>query len=683
MTGPINKNRPKAPPPPPKKQETPPPAPPPQPQSVVKGGLEVKGAESRPKPTAGQQTGSAQPKSGFDVFADTWVATAKEAHADAKQLRQSNNLVQKAVGTVSDTTLNLANGTNETIRHASEFYAEHSKSDNAFISNAAKAGGVLTTLGDGSASLLTYGASNQTGEEAKAHTVGAAIELGTLGMGSIIGAIGKSPVGKALATKADDLTKAVANSPAGQFVAKNAAGFFKATGENLTRLNHLPHALLEQVKLPGGSNLAKLADDAGAALDSLNHFRKPPPATPTPTATSTADTAAETVADNSALASTSSTTASVAGEEFSTRYSQGQLLGNGRFKDVYADVYAVAEDPDAVLAVISRSDPKDPGKPLRLLQEEKAMLDTLGKEGVPVARLEVGTFEGKAAAIQQRFEVGSKAPEWNQLRFKVMNEQTLTDIRTIRQKLNKSGLVVKDAQILVSKEGRAVLADPAKVYTPGSIKPEVSNYWNHHTNTTLDRLEVEAQLAIQRRGGPQVTSEQNLQKRFLDVPEGAESRNTLVNQASKDLRVPGGPPKAQQVADALAQGRLSVKRSPSPGKPAPNEVRVPLGTIYDDFMSNVVYKGLRKMDPRKGGIEREIDAALGTMRFRQARGMGDSLSTDPLFAKSDKLLRDPEQLVRTLEVGAGEKLDDVSREAAIRYAEQSISKSSGSAPKPL
>jgi hypothetical protein len=258
---------------------------------------------------AGQPAGGEPPKSRIDSLAESWVNTVQGAHHEAKVLRQSDNPLERAVGTFSDTTLNIANGVNDTVRNAREFYAEGSKSDNFFVRNTFRVGGVLTELGAGAASVVTFGASNQTPEQAVQNTVGAGLTAVTIGAGPAISAVANSPVGKTVTTWGDDAARGVLNSPVGRFVAGKVDEVTTGVGnsqlgqaltqqgaeflQNLSRINQFPNEVLKKVPLPGGSNLAQGLDEVGNTINRLNNFGRTPPGTQADAVVNAADNTAQ------------------------------------------------------------------------------------------------------------------------------------------------------------------------------------------------------------------------------------------------------------------------------------------------------------------------------------------------------------------------------------------------------
>jgi len=156
-------------------------------------------------------------------------------------------------------------------------------------------------------------------------------------------------------------------------------------------------------------------------------------------------------------------------------YKLGERIGKGTFKSFYE----VKDHPDLVLGIVERpvdsalgEEDDDPETPRQLpLEKEKALLDRLEAKGLPVAKiLAIGTFGGKPAYVQKRFESSDRDPDfYTKKRWELLNENTIKDLESIEKTLKKNRIDVADLQFLVAKDGHVAIADPMKVVRRTSI----------------------------------------------------------------------------------------------------------------------------------------------------------------------------------------------------------------------
>jgi hypothetical protein len=156
-------------------------------------------------------------------------------------------------------------------------------------------------------------------------------------------------------------------------------------------------------------------------------------------------------------------------------YKLGERIGKGTFKSFYE----VKDHPDLVLGIVERpvdsalgEEDDDPETPRQLpLEKEKALLDRLEAKGLPVAKiLAIGTFGGKPAYVQKRFESSDRDPDfYTKKRWELLNENTIKDLEAIEKTLKKNRIDVADLQFLVAKDGHVAIADPMKVVRRTSI----------------------------------------------------------------------------------------------------------------------------------------------------------------------------------------------------------------------
>ncbi|HEY4238886.1 MAG TPA: DUF4157 domain-containing protein [Kofleriaceae bacterium] len=225
-----------------------------------------------------------------------------------------------------------------------------------------------------------------------------------------------------------------------------------------------------------GEQLMKARAEIGPA--------KPPGAPPMteepPTSTSTEENPTEKktpsanethggATDRTSATSKETTTKDVPAGDASTRYKLGKPLGSGGEKRVYA----IEGHDDLVIGVVEG----DKGSTARL-QEEKALMDELKGEGMPVVDIqEITTFEGKPAVIMKRFMQGSKDvvkytgaqnnPKNRQLRYvgesPYLNETSVADLQKIAKLMKTAPVKIDDLQFLIGADGHIVIADPLRV----------------------------------------------------------------------------------------------------------------------------------------------------------------------------------------------------------------------------
>jgi hypothetical protein len=139
----------------------------------------------------------------------------------------------------------------------------------------------------------------------------------------------------------------------------------------------------------------------------------------------------------------------------------GQKVGSGGNKDVYA----IEGDNEHVIAILR------PGKPAAGLDEEIALIKKLEGEGVPTVEiLGKTTHNGQPAVVMERLEQGSKDVvklDGGKIRrvgnSDLLNEQSVADLRRIKQTMTDAPLKVDDLQFLIGADGHVVVADPLKV----------------------------------------------------------------------------------------------------------------------------------------------------------------------------------------------------------------------------
>jgi hypothetical protein len=147
----------------------------------------------------------------------------------------------------------------------------------------------------------------------------------------------------------------------------------------------------------------------------------------------------------------------------------GPLLGRGGNKDVYA-----FGDTQAVGVLRHGKNPADLNKELALLRQlEELGLPTVNARG-PIK------VDEQPALLFDRFAQGSKdIVRLRDRRVRIvgesslLNEQSISDLQTIRQIIVNNKIRINDLQFLIGSDGRVVIADPLGVQV--GIPPSSNN----------------------------------------------------------------------------------------------------------------------------------------------------------------------------------------------------------------
>jgi hypothetical protein len=353
----------------------------------------------------------------------------------------------------------------------------------------------------------------------------------------------------------------------------------------------------------------------------------------------------------------------LAQEKLDKKYELGEELGSGTFKTVYT----VKGHPELVIGVQHATEFGDytPEQMASVLKDEKKMLDRLARAGVPTSTiLSIGTFDGKPAYLQRRFETGDRAPDWYQKKDQILNETTIEDIHTIEDKLEKAHLDVNDAQFLVSSDGHIVVSDPLGIETKQDEPTTVKG--------VLDGIEQEAQQVIQARHDAAVAalaalpeaSDKKIGRYLKDTqpPESARSaagKAKLTEALLRYIETPQTTKIAQEVAAAIRKGDLSLKLlvtdAALEAEGAENEVRVALRQSFPKLAADIVREGAKRLHDGENTVWRDVVAGVHWLGFLKAKNVpAAAVPEDRLPARAEGA--EPLALVELL---AGESIADL------------------------
>ncbi|TFH80884.1 MULTISPECIES: hypothetical protein [Pseudomonas] len=156
-------------------------------------------------------------------------------------------------------------------------------------------------------------------------------------------------------------------------------------------------------------------------------------------------------------ATVSKSTDVVAGSNIG-RADLGDLLGRGGNKDVYG--YG---DNQAVGVLRN-------GTNSQAISDEINMLGKLHDSGIPTVNPKAVSVDGTPGMLMDQFAQGSKDVVRlmdGKVRIvgdsPLLNQQSISDLKGIRDKLVNNNIQINDLQFLISNEGRVVVADPLAV----------------------------------------------------------------------------------------------------------------------------------------------------------------------------------------------------------------------------
>jgi hypothetical protein len=336
-------------------------------------------------------------------------------------------------------------------------------------------------------------------------------------------------------------------------------------------------------------------------------------------------------------------TVASAQDAFENRFELGKRLGGGTYKIVYE----VKGHPDLVLILVKKNRRSD------TLAKEKAFLDELDAKGVPVAKiLELGTFDGRVAGIQKRYEVSDRdvMAMWDK-RWDILNENTLADADKISKALAAAKIDIEDPQYLVAKDGHVVLNDPM------GILPMPEKEEDRKTFGLLRALKMDAHEAIDARkllehmktipGADDPRLAPYFRERIVDyIPWGNEKKaNKILDALLHYLETGPTTAEAKRVAAAVRSGKLPVRLLP--GEPEHGELQIHAGRSFFVMVGELLGKGSARLDGLTG-LDGSVASGAHVLAFLDAKSIPEGVDQHPVFARSSELRQDPEKILESL-----------------------------------
>jgi hypothetical protein len=163
------------------------------------------------------------------------------------------------------------------------------------------------------------------------------------------------------------------------------------------------------------------------------------------------------------------------GQELDSHYPRGEFISSGDYKGVFA----VEGQPDLVLAIAKWDDETPASFMKKKFAQEKSWLDELARNKIYVPEVvATGTYEGRAAMVLKRYLAGSKSDDWERVKWDVLNERSILELKKIERGFLRSGLEIQDFQVLVDKDGHVAVFDPEKlgkhVDSPSDVTRSIS-----------------------------------------------------------------------------------------------------------------------------------------------------------------------------------------------------------------
>lgn len=140
----------------------------------------------------------------------------------------------------------------------------------------------------------------------------------------------------------------------------------------------------------------------------------------------------------------------------------GEILGAGVEKTAFAF------GDDHVIVVYKDLDPREPSSNEVYSDpgHQQATLAELGNLGFPIAKIQAEfDFNGQKAFLQDRYvanhrDLDRADASGQRLRRTLLNQNSISSLKTIRSLLLSKDVAVTDLQFLIDKDGRFVIADP-------------------------------------------------------------------------------------------------------------------------------------------------------------------------------------------------------------------------------
>jgi hypothetical protein len=201
-------------------------------------------------------------------------------------------------------------------------------------------------------------------------------------------------------------------------------------------------------------------------------------------------------------------------------------------------------------------------------------------------------------------------------RWTLLNERSIPERIASRSASERSGLLVRDPQVLVGEDGRVVLFDPLEVATKDEVDADQARRWKKRMDSLLEILVREARASVlarriaelrDRRGRPLFSEDEARQ--LATYERGATSPAGFLDVVLQKLGRDGA---ARRLRAALASGELSIDFEAA-GDTGPGVVRFPwsAGTSLGDLVAALKQDATRALaaTTRTIGIEHVLERA--------------------------------------------------------------------------
>ncbi|MEZ0229285.1 MAG: hypothetical protein ACAI25_11720, partial [Planctomycetota bacterium] len=294
--------------------------------------------------------------------------------------------------------------------------------------------------------------------------------------------------------------------------------------------------------------------------------------------------------------------------------------------------------------------------------------------GVPAARfLKIGTYEGRDAAIQRRYEISNKDERFNDFdtQLEYLNERTIADAEKIITGLEAHPEIeFVDFQVLVGKDGRLVVNDPF----PTELVPPKPPGWDPIEEFGFDDAEMtpREQLEILIHQARNVIEVRKLMTKLKSM-KGADDPELKELFARRQVGLPGVPEfneeqvrsalvkylqmepttdQAREVARAIKEGKIAlVHKWTYKSEPVPNELRINPSNYFVTLASQLVFEGAKRLFSLGGilGLQAEVLAEAHRLWFLKEKGAPDGIERDEVHKRASELTLDADELVRVVE----------------------------------
>jgi hypothetical protein len=288
------------------------------------------------------------------------------------------------------------------------------------------------------------------------------------------------------------------------------------------------------------------------------------------------------------VASVAAPAAARAQDALDDRYKPtSEVLGAGDYKVAFG----VEGHPDLVVAIAKYDDASSTFMKEKLAKE-KADLETLERAHVYVTKVvAVGTIGGKAAIVMKRYASGTKAPDWSESRWSLLNETSVLELKKIERALLASGLEIQDLQFLVDPEGHVVVADPEAVGEHVASPSDVKHVIDAHireAEAAIAWRKLEARLR-QMPGADDERFRDLFAKRDLTPAWGDQAANARITAALLDWLEHGETTdEARAVVAAIRSGKVKLVHEGRWEGFAPDEIHFPILGSFAELAASLV-----------------------------------------------------------------------------------------------